>query len=220
MNLDDEVGTEVPADLSEPLEIPDADAANLMMRRLRATEATATDVRERAAADIAETMAWRDAKLEGLASTIAWCHRSLQGWIRGVHKATGRKSVSLPAGRVQLRAVTRTRVEVPDIDTAEQAEAWAALAATTIVDGEPVANPVTTTWRLGKNDVGALAQPGAALGPADADGFVPHQGITSDGEVLPGVILHVPAPGLLGYSATPAKSIEDLDAELEQPAED
>lgn len=214
--LDEELGHEPPDDDdAEPVELGNPDDANRMMRRLRATEREAREVMEIAATDIAQVVAWRDKRLESLGRTIAWCQRSLEGWIRAVHERTGRQSVKLPAGTVSLRK-SQPRLDLPELTTAEQAAAWEALAATTIVEGEPVANPVTTKWTLGKRAVAPLVMAGAKIGEPDPDGYQAHQGVSIDGEELPGVIVHQPTR--LSFSAKPAASIEDLEADLEAEA--
>jgi hypothetical protein len=204
-DLDGELGYEPPSDLdesTEPAPLEDADQANRMMRRLRATEREATEVADLAAASIAQVTAWRDERLGVLGRTIAWCHRSLEGWMRATYERTGRQSVKLPAGTVALRK-SPTRVEFPAIESAEAAAEW-------MTRGDEL---VTTKWSLAKREASKIVKPGPLLEQQPMEDYTAHQGMTEAGEALEGVIVFVPKVAL-GFSAKPAAAIEDLEAEL------
>lgn len=214
-DLDDAAGYPVPTDLDPDAVEPLAGAAdaNRMLRRLRSAIRARKGVIEVAAADIANTTAWRDRRVAGIDSTIAWAERSLEGWLRATHKAGGPKSATLPAGTVRLRKAP-VRIVVPPTATPADEAAWAAFAERHADEG--VESPVTVTRKFGAAAMGKVVKPGPEAG-VDADsGYKVHKAVDIEGAEVPGVFVLVSPVD--GFSYTPAVAEVDLEAEVPDEA--
>lgn len=206
MDLDDDLGYEPPDDY-EPIELHGELEANRMLRRLRAAERDAAQVRQTAAEDMAQTTAWRDRRLESIEKAIDWARRSLEGWLRATHAAGGPQTVKLPAGQVQLRK-TPSRIELADAQVDEAtADAWIALAAAAEHYAQP---PVVVKRTLVKSVIAKIVAPGPAIGDVDPDGYEPHAAMGPGAELVEGVTIHVPTR--MGFTAKAAATVEDLEA--------
>jgi hypothetical protein len=211
--LDDELGYPTGgADLDRPADLAGEAEANAMLRRLRAAEAEATRVRELAAEDMAQTMAWRDRRLDSAERTMAWARRSLEAWARANLRAGGPKTVTLPSGVVRLRKAKR-RIELFDeaFDGSDESVAsWAELAEAAGVD-----TPVQTTRKLLTSVVAEIVSVGPAVeSELDGGGFVLHKAVGPNGEVVEGVGVLEPTGD--SFSCTTAPTEEDLDAEIRE----
>ena len=211
MDLDDDLGFEPPDDY-EPIELHGELEANRMLRRLRAAERDAAQVRLTAAEDMAQTTAWRDRRLESIEKAMDWARRSLEGWLRATHAAGGPQTVKLPAGQVQLRK-SPSRIELADAQVDEAtAAAWEALAAA----AELSTPPVVVKRSLLKSVVAKIVAPGPAIGEVDPDGYEPHAAMGPGAELVEGVTIHVPTR--MGFTAKAASTVEDLEASIDDEA--
>lgn len=98
-----------------PPETIDDTRAVRLLRRLRHVRAEAARVSELAASERWAVNVWESDRLSGLERADAWITAALEGYARMVHARTGRKSVPLPGGTLQLRAAPLS-VEVYDPD--------------------------------------------------------------------------------------------------------
>jgi Bacteriophage Mu Gam like protein len=143
----------------------DADTA---LRRLARVDRTARDVKAVADAERHRIDAWEADRLSGLRSRREWLIDGLEGFLRAVSARSGTLSLSLPWGHLSLRQAP-TSVEV--LDPAAVAAAVPDLA-------EP-------QWKVSKADV----KRALTVGPEVEPGV--HAALTSDGEVVPGVVFRV-----------------------------
>ena len=154
----------------------DADRADEQLRRLAKVRAEMAQIAEHARAQIERINEWHARRVEVLAGKERWLEEGLEMWHRAVlADDPSRKSISLPCGTL------KSRVQPPawEFDDAVFLE-WAEVHAPELVR---VPEP--------KPAVDKAAAKKALIPPAtDHDDVV----VTADGELVPGVTVHVRGP--------------------------
>lgn len=174
----DHIDADLDAHLFEAVDLPaidpaelDDDSADRSLRRLARVE-NEMDRYETIARQRKQAIdEWLEDRLAGLLDQRDFLHRCLETYARARHEVTGAKSVKLPSGTVALRQAP------PRIDTA----------------GEPADDVDARLVRVTRSWDKRAIKDATAIGPqVDGhevpDGFAAYAAVTSDGEVLPGVV--------------------------------
>lgn len=184
-DLDNAVGIEeVPDELlaGEPVPVPDADAANRLLRRLNRLDDNQHMVESTVQFELERIRTFQDNRMGQIARERAWLERCLEGFARQHFAATHEKSVRLPNGTLKLAKPSKRLV----VDDEQSAIKWAE---------ENCPDAVKTSLLKSK----LPGQPTGGTTQETEDGEVTAAPIvTEDGEVVPGI--HAETPLALSFT--------------------